>query len=142
MRTIVIADDDLNCGKGILNSLEKFSKDFKVVGLATNGEETLEMINRLHPDFLLLDLKMPIKNGIEVLDELKDIKNCKTNVILISGERELLSSVQLVKYKNIRNIIPKPFDALMLCRAINLSDSHEFNISKNSIIVISIFPVK
>ena len=69
------------------------------------------MVNHLQPNFLILDLKMPVKNGIEVLDELKNFKNCKTNVILISGECELLSSIQLMKYRNITNIITKPFDS-------------------------------
>lgn len=133
MKTLVIADDDLNCGKSILNSLEKFNKDLKVVGLATDGEETLDMISRLQPNFLILDLKMPLKNGIEVLDELKDYENCKTNVILISGERELLSSVPLMKYRNIASIISKPFDASTLYHCINSYDSYNFDISQSSI---------
>ncbi len=91
------------------------------------------MVNHLQPNFLILDLKMPVKNGIEVLDELKNFKNCKTNVILISGECELLSSIQLMKYRNITNIITKPFDSSMLYHCINSFDSDSFDISKISI---------
>lgn len=114
MITVIIADDDLNCSKNILNSIEKLDTDIQVVGLASNGDETIKMVKNLQPDLLILDLKMPIKTGIDVLDELKKHKEYKTNIILISGEQELLSTVQLMKYKNITSIITKPFSVVTL----------------------------
>lgn len=133
MKRILIADDDLNCSKNILNSLEKFAEDIKIVGLASDGEEAIEMVKRLQPDFLILDLKMPVKNGIDVLDELKKSKNYKTNIILISGERELLSTVQLIKYNNINSVITKPFDAITLYKSINSLDSQYLSNNMGSI---------
>jgi two-component system NarL family response regulator len=66
---VVIADDHPVVREG-LAAILKSQSDIKVVAEAANGEETLEMCNRHFPDVLLLDLRMPRKNGLQVLTEL------------------------------------------------------------------------
>jgi DNA-binding NarL/FixJ family response regulator len=67
--TVVIADDHPVVREG-LAAILKSQSDIKVVAEAANGEETLEMCNRHFPDVLLLDLRMPRKNGLQVMTEL------------------------------------------------------------------------
>jgi len=67
--TVVIADDHPVMREG-LAAILKTESDLKVVGEATDGEEALEMCNQHHPDVLLLDLRMPRKDGLQVLTEL------------------------------------------------------------------------
>jgi two-component system NarL family response regulator len=67
--TVVIADDHPVVREG-LAAILKSQSDIKVVAEAANGEETLEMCNRHFPDLLLLDLRMPRKNGLQVMTEL------------------------------------------------------------------------
>ena len=45
-------------------------QDFSVVGSLTNGEGILDKIHQTHPDVLLLDLNLPGKNGLEIIEEL------------------------------------------------------------------------
>jgi len=67
--TVVIADDHPVVREGLV-AIFKSQSDMKVVAEATNGEETLEMCNQHLPDVLLLDLRMPRKDGLQVMAEL------------------------------------------------------------------------
>ena len=66
-KKICIVDDDPNLREIYLM---KFNQEGFEVFLATNGEEGLQVIREKKPDIILLDLQMPVKNGIEVLEEL------------------------------------------------------------------------
>jgi two-component system NarL family response regulator len=67
--TIVIADDHPVVREGLVGVFRS-QTDIKVVAEATNGEETLEMCKQHLPDVLLLDLRMPRKDGLQVMGEL------------------------------------------------------------------------
>lgn len=55
---------------GALGSLLDLESDMKVIGQAMNGEEALSSILELKPDVCLMDIEMPVKNGLEVAEEL------------------------------------------------------------------------
>lgn len=63
--TILIADDHPMFRKGLRDVIES-ETTFLLVGEADNGEEALEMVERLKPKVAVLDLDMPGKNGLEV----------------------------------------------------------------------------
>jgi DNA-binding NarL/FixJ family response regulator len=63
--TIVLADDHRIVRQG-LRALLASEADFEVVGEADDGREALELVKRLNPDVLILDLMMPGLNGLEV----------------------------------------------------------------------------
>ncbi|HEX2994829.1 MAG TPA: response regulator transcription factor [Anaerolineales bacterium] len=70
MITILICDDqDLVCEglKGILGTIP----DFKIAGIAHDGAEALEMIPACQPDLVLMDLKMPIMNGVQATRQIR-----------------------------------------------------------------------
>jgi two-component system, NarL family, response regulator len=67
--TVVIADDHPVVREGLAALLNSQS-DIKVVAEATNGEDTLKMCDQHFPDVLLLDLRMPKKDGLQVMTEL------------------------------------------------------------------------
>ncbi len=46
-------------------------QDLRIIGTAKNGRDALEMVTRITPDLLLIDMDMPIMNGLEVVRELK-----------------------------------------------------------------------
>jgi two-component system, NarL family, response regulator DegU len=80
---VVIAEDSAIVRKGIRRLLNK-SQDIEVTGEATNGSEALLLVEEIEPDILLLDVEMPVLNGIEVARTLK--KNaCKTRVLVLSA---------------------------------------------------------
>lgn len=62
---VIIADDHALLRQGIKKVLE-LEADIKVIGEAANGEETIRLAGELMPDILLLDINMPMLNGLEV----------------------------------------------------------------------------
>lgn len=70
MKTVLIADDHEMIRKALCE-LFSSQRDFEVCGEAENGKEAVEMAQVFSPDLILLDLSMPIMNGIEAACELK-----------------------------------------------------------------------
>ena len=66
---ILIADDHPVVREGLMTILA-LQSDLKVVGQASDGEEACELYGELSPDILMLDLRMPKKDGQEVVAEL------------------------------------------------------------------------
>jgi two-component system NarL family response regulator len=81
--TIVIADDHPVVREGLV-AIFKSQKDIKVVAEATNGEEALELCNQHLPDVLLLDLRMPKKDGLQVITELTAQRLARPRVIIMT----------------------------------------------------------
>jgi len=65
---IVLADDHPVVREGLASILE--AKDIKVVGQASDGEEACRLYDKLSPDILVLDLRMPKKDGLQAVNEL------------------------------------------------------------------------
>jgi len=70
VKSVLIADDHELIRKALCE-LFASQKDFEVCGEAENGKEAVEMARVFSPDLILLDLSMPIMNGIEAACELK-----------------------------------------------------------------------
>ena len=66
---IVLADDHPIVREGLRTVLET-QTDFEVVAEAANGEEAIQLVAKLHPDILLLDLEMPLVDGVEAIRRL------------------------------------------------------------------------
>lgn len=80
---IAIIDDESLVRLGIKSSVAWEEYGYEIVGEADNGQTGLEMIREKHPDIVLLDVCMPVMNGIEVLKSLQKLKiQCK--VIILS----------------------------------------------------------
>lgn len=62
--TIVIADDQLLLRAGFRKLLDG-EEGLEVVGDAADGQEALQLVERLHPDVVLMDIRMPVLDGIE-----------------------------------------------------------------------------
>ena len=88
---IIIADDHMMIREGLKQLLE-LDGTMKVIAEANDGEECLTLLNKkIHPDILLLDINMPKKNGIEVLEYIKQNKiPVKVLILTVHNEVEYL----------------------------------------------------
>ena len=103
--TILVADDDPDIRdilKDTLNSLGA-----RVV-TAANGQECLDRAETDAPDLILLDIEMPIKNGLEVLKELRQ-RGSEMSVIMITAYGTIERAVQAMK-QGAYDFITKPFE--------------------------------
>ncbi len=82
MTTIVLADDHKIVRQG-LRALLEAEPDFQVVGEAGNGLEAVQMVERLAPEVLVLDLMMPGLNGLEVARQLSK-RSPQTRIVILS----------------------------------------------------------
>lgn len=80
---IVIADDHAVVRDGIKSVIEKKAPDIVVVGEATNGREVVELSQKLTPDVYVIDIFMPVLNGIDTAEKLLR-RNKKAKIIMIS----------------------------------------------------------
>ncbi len=70
LRTLIIEDEPL-AAQRLEKLLEPYSDKVEVVGFARNGQQGLEQIAALNPDFIFLDIEMPLLNGLEMLMKLE-----------------------------------------------------------------------
>ena len=92
----MIADDHSMIREGLKQLLE-LEGDMKVVAEASDGKECLEIIGEVRPDVLLLDINMPEKNGLEVLQELNLTKK-RPKILILTVHNEvdyLLKAVEI-----------------------------------------------
>ena len=69
--TVMLVDDHALLRTGVANIINQ-EPDLLVVAEAGNGAEALEAYERYHPDVTLLDLRMPVMEGVEVVRHLRD----------------------------------------------------------------------
>ena len=70
MIKVMIADDHSLMRKGLQQILE-LEKDIQVIAQAKDGNEAVEKALQSKPDIILMDINMPVKNGMQAINELK-----------------------------------------------------------------------
>lgn len=80
---ILIVDDHSIVRKG-LRALLASQPDMDVVGEAADGQEAVNKAETSHPEVILMDLMMPVKNGIEAISEIKK-KNPEMRILVLSS---------------------------------------------------------
>jgi chemotaxis response regulator CheB len=79
---IVVVDDSLTI-RAMIETLLERDRRVAVVGIARNGEEAIDLIREHKPDVVTLDIAMPGKDGMMILDEIMDMEPCP--VIMLSS---------------------------------------------------------
>jgi two-component system NarL family response regulator len=82
--TVVVADDHPVVLEGLIKILNS-EKDIKVVASATDGEEVSKLYYQFLPRVLILDLRLPRKDGLQVLNDLMASGSSKPRVIIITS---------------------------------------------------------
>ena len=113
---IMITDDHSMIREGLKNLLE-LDGDIEVIAEAVDGQDCLVKLETVKPDVLLLDINMPVMNGLDVLKNLKLRRNkVKVLVLTVHNEIEyLLKAVDL----GINGYVLKDSESSVLKKAIN-----------------------
>ena len=82
MIKVIVADDHNLVREGIRALLEK-AEDIQVVGEAENGQEAIDLVQSLKPNVLVMDIAMPGVNGIQALEQLRELE-LPTQVVILS----------------------------------------------------------
>jgi len=103
--TILVADDDPDIRDILRDTLNSLGA--RVI-TAANGQECLDKVDKECPELVLLDIEMPVKNGLQVLRELRQHES-GTTVIMITAYGSIERAVQAMK-QGAYDFITKPFD--------------------------------
>ena len=108
MYTLLIVDDEEIEREGMAQFIPWDTYEMKVVGTARNGAEGLEKIAKYKPDLAIVDIKMPVMNGIEMIRKAKEQYPDMTFVVLSGyGDYEFTSQAMEL---GVRHYILKPCD--------------------------------
>ncbi|PKM51178.1 MAG: DNA-binding response regulator [Firmicutes bacterium HGW-Firmicutes-7] len=112
---ILIADDHLMVREG-LKQLIELEEDIVVVAQAGDGKEAIQKIVKYSPDVVLLDINMPIMNGLEVIKYLKSEK-IDANILMLTLHNEVEYLFKAVEI-GVKGYVLKDSEADVLIKAI------------------------
>ena len=109
---VLLADDHALFRQGVASLLATES-DFEVVGEAADGQQALELARELMPDVILMDVSMPVMDGLEATRRIKaEMPHVRIVILTVSdGERSLFEAVRC----GAEGYLPKKVDPQALC---------------------------
>lgn len=109
MYTVIVADDEEEIRRSLIRRVNWSAAGFRVIGEAENGAEALELVEKMEPDLLLTDIRMPFINGIELARQVREIRPA-TQIAFLSGFDDFSYAQQAIQY-NIISYLLKPISA-------------------------------
>jgi two-component system, chemotaxis family, chemotaxis protein CheY len=115
MATILIVDDAKFMRVTLTKILQK--ANHAVIGEAENGKEAVELYRRLNPDIVILDITMPVMNGIEAVRAIKQMdRNAKIIICSAMGQQRMV--VEAIE-AGAADFIVKPFEESRVLEAVS-----------------------
>ena len=108
MLRLMIVDDEQIIREALSSMIDYTSLGYKVIATAKNGMEAYDRIRDDYPDVVITDIKMPILNGLELIERASHIDS-RITFILLSGYGEFEYAKQAMKY-GVRYYLLKPTD--------------------------------
>lgn len=105
-------DDEYYFRQAVKKYLKEWCGRCEIVGEAKNGQEGLELIGELRPDIALVDINMPVMNGIEVAKELYQ-KNVSCKLIILTGYSDFQYAQKAI-HLGVQDYLLKPVDRQQL----------------------------
>ncbi|TCU77379.1 AraC family two component transcriptional regulator [Tissierella praeacuta] len=121
MWKILIVDDEPKIRRGLRKWIEEFDFKFQVVGEAGDYKEALDMAEKYNPDVFLMDINMPMINGLDLTNQLK-YRYPNSYTIIISGYDDFeyaLRALKLKVFDYLLKPIPKT-DLYNVLKALNI----------------------
>ena len=104
-RNLLIVDDE----EGIRESFKLILADLYQLTFASNGIEAMEKIRASRPELVILDIKMPKLNGLDLLRQIKKTDK-SLPVIIVTGYQSVETAQEALK-SGASDYIPKPFES-------------------------------
>jgi len=143
MRKAILVDDEIFARKGLIELIPWERHGFEVVAEAEDGEDALVLIERLRPDVVFTDIRMPVLDGFQLIQQVRESGNNKTKFIIISGHGDFKYTQQAVRF-GIEDYLLKPIDENELIEtldriAASLDDESSWNETGNRLLQTSMF---
>ena len=109
MYSVLVVDDEIRQREAVIGDVDWQRAGFEVVGGAENGIEALDLLEKLEPDLVLTDIKMPLMTGLELAKRTREIRPA-TKFVILSGYDDFEYAQEAFKYNVIRYLL-KPVSA-------------------------------
>lgn len=134
MMTLIIVEDEYIIREGLRQTIDWAAYGCRLLGVAKNGEEGLDLIIKEHPDLVIADIKMPKLNGLEMIEKAKVFYNF--DVIFLTSYSEFEYAKKAIELQCVQYLL-KPLDEKQLKKAILLiqnrkSSNNKIEIVKNN----------
>ncbi len=129
---VILADDEEEIRNGIINKINWEETGFVLSGAAENGQEALELAERIKPDVVMTDIKMPFMSGLE-LGRILSERMPNTKLVLFSGFDDFEYAQRAIKINAFEYIL-KPINAadlVLLLMKIKKQLDNEINEKRN-----------
>jgi len=98
---VLIVDDNATMRNLVRSSVER-SREWEVCGEAENGQLAVEKVQQLHPDVVILDLQMPVMNGLEAARQItRLVPNMAMVMLTMHNCPQLLQDAQAAGVKDV-----------------------------------------
>jgi two-component system, response regulator PdtaR len=115
---VLIAEDEALIRLDLVEMLGE--QGYDVVGQASNGEQAVELAKELRPDVLIMDVKMPVLDGLSAAEQLHEVKLCPVIMLTAFSQTEL---VERARDAGVMAYIVKPFTQADLAPAVDIATS-------------------
>lgn len=122
MYHILIVDDEFLVRLGLKTTIDWGAHGYQVVGEAANGKEALDMVQTLHPDIVLVDIQMPLLDGIQFITEAKKT-NRNISFIILSNHESFQYAQEAIKLGVSQYILKSEINAETLLLALKTAQS-------------------
>jgi two-component system, response regulator YesN len=109
MYKVVLVDDEIYVRKGLRSLIDWEVCGFEVVEEASNGQQALTVIRNLKPDLVVIDIRMPILDGLGLIKIVAQEEEIQPKFIIISGYSDFKYAQTALKY-GVLDFILKPID--------------------------------
>jgi len=114
--TVIVAEDEELLLNSLILKIESMDLNFEVIGKAQTGAQAFDLVKELTPDLLISDIRMPIVDGITLLENVHD-KFPYIKTIIISGFSDFEYARRAIKI-NVSEYLLKPIDPKELYNAL------------------------
>ncbi len=108
MYTVLIADDEVIIRRGLKKIINWEQLGYTIIAEASDGEEALSSIVKYNPDIVLMDIRMPLMDGLDVIQSARAC-NYRGKIIILSGFSDFAYAQKAIRY-DVKYYLNKPIN--------------------------------
>ncbi|MFC4305167.1 response regulator transcription factor [Cohnella boryungensis] len=110
MYSVLLVDDEPLVLEGLRFMVDWQTHGFRICGEACDGEDALARIRELKPDLVVTDIRMPVIDGLQLIEQCHEETGGRCQFIILSGHEDFALARRALHYQ-VRNYWLKPIDA-------------------------------
>ncbi|TYP74658.1 response regulator transcription factor [Paenibacillus methanolicus] len=109
MRKVLLVDDEMFVRKGLKELIPWEAFGYEVIAEAEDGEEAVQLIDLHGPDLVLTDIRMPVMDGLSLIETVKESGGRAPEFVILSGYNEFSYAQRAMRF-GVQDFILKPID--------------------------------